>query len=134
MKTIFVDLGGTLILNRNENGILNEKLFKILLKNKARLQLAVISDTSYDVTQVLHDFGITETFKPFVITKYLFSIDKNSPDAYFFACNKIGTAPKDCLLIDNEQGFIQAASIAGMVTLSPDDDCLESRIEKFLSE
>ena len=104
----------------------------ILTKHKKNFRLVILSDTPHDVTVPLGDMKITNEFNPIVITKYLYPIDKYDPTTYVFACEKAETQPKDCLLIDNESGFISAAKQAGFQTLSPIDSNLEDNIVAFL--
>lgn len=132
MKTIFVDLGGTFILNNNGQAILNQELFNTLKKYKDHLNLVILSDTEYDVTQILNDFSITELFHPLVITKHLYPINKRDPETYLFACKKAGVLPADCLLIDNEPDFILAANQANVTTLLLNDPDFESKFLNFL--
>ncbi|MBP9821528.1 MAG: HAD hydrolase-like protein [Candidatus Pacebacteria bacterium] len=132
MKTIFVDLGGTLFLNEDGQAVLNQSLFDILAKHKNNFRLVILSDTTYDVTVSLFDMGITSEFNPLVITKHLYNIDKYDPTTYLFACEKAGVDPEQSLLIDNESNFVLAAKKAGLKTVSPDDSNLEEKILAFL--
>lgn len=133
MKIILVDLGGTLVLNRGGHAILNQQLFGILERSKDQFGLVVLSDTTYDVSSVLENFGIMKTFHPMIITKHLFAIDKTDSVTYLFACEKAGAQPGDCLLIDNEPNFARAAKQAGIATLSPNDPLFEINFSKFCS-
>lgn len=134
MKTIFVDLGGTLFQNKDGQAALNQALFNILAKHKQKFHLAILSDTSYDVTTPLSDMGITNTFNSLIITKHSYPIDKNDPATYLFACKTAGVKTEDSLLIDNEPEFIFAAEKAGFKTLLPSDSDLENKIIAFVKQ
>lgn len=130
-KTILVDLGGTLILNQNNQAVLNKNLFELLKKYQSIITMIILSDTTYDVTQILNDFNITKTFTPLVITKYLYPINKRDPETYLFACKKAGISPADCLLIDNESDFIKAANDAGIKSINPNNlDAIEQLLRE----
>ncbi len=131
MKTIFLDLGGTLVLNKHGQAALNARLFDILKNNRDAFKLVILSDTPYDIEKILNNFKVSETFHPLIITKHLFPINKTDPDTYLFACEKAGASPVDCLLIDNEPDFIKAANDAGIRSINSNN--LDT-IEQLLRE
>ena len=82
-----------------------------------------------DITEGLQRLGVLDLFDCIVTDEDLISSDgKPDPEIFLIAAQKLGVAPKDCLVLEDAPHGVEAAKAAGMRTVYvPDARFFESR-------
>jgi beta-phosphoglucomutase family hydrolase len=82
-----------------------------------RIPFAVVSGSSREsVVSSLTTLGLLDKFDTIVAAED-YQNPKPAPDAFLKAAEKLGVAPKDCLVFEDTALGIQAATAAGMATV-----------------
>jgi beta-phosphoglucomutase family hydrolase len=82
-----------------------------------RIPFAVVSGSSREsVVSSLTTLGLLDKF-PIIVAAEDYKNPKPAPDAFLKAAEKLGVAPKDCLVFEDTALGIQAATAAGMATV-----------------
>jgi beta-phosphoglucomutase family hydrolase len=82
-----------------------------------RIPFAVVSGSSREsVVCSLTTLGLLNKF-PIIVAAEDYKNPKPAPDAFLKAAEKLGIAPKDCLVFEDTALGIQAATAAGMATV-----------------
>lgn len=115
IKAIFFDVGGVLFLNNNGHGYLNESIIAFMTHHKNYLY-GILSSTDIDLTPTIEQFHLEEYFS-IVQTTGKVGIEKDSPDFFAYAANKIGLVPNQIIMVDNDTNFLEAAKKAGLHTI-----------------
>lgn len=82
-----------------------------------RIPFAVVSGSARDsVTASLEALKLLDKF-PTLVCAGEYSKSKPDPEAFLLAASKLGVAPKDCLVFEDTDMGIQAATAAGMASV-----------------
>lgn len=82
-----------------------------------RIPFAVVSGSTRDsVTASLGAINLLDRFETLVCAGE-YKKSKPDPEAYLLAASKLGVAPKDCLVFEDTEMGIQAATAAGMASV-----------------
>ena len=118
IKTIFLDVGGTIYIKDNAGaGMLNPAIGLLLESIPKSAEIIILSDTDvFDVPKLLgRDFPELAGRKIFTKKDYPW-IDKTDPETFLRVCSITGKNPQECVLVDNETPFRNAAELAGILT------------------
>lgn len=113
LKTIFVDAGGVLFLNKDGMGVLNKGLAEILEKYRKHMKLVLVSDTNYDLQLTLKQNGIENLFNE-VVTSGEIGFKKDDTRFYEAVLSQLHVKPEDVLFLDNSQEFLDSAQSLGI--------------------
>ncbi len=93
------------------------EVVEIINAEYGRIPFAVVSGGRLNsVTSSLTALGLMDRFETIVSAEdYINS--KPAPDAYLLAASRLGVAPKDCLVFEDTEMGIQAATAAGMASV-----------------
>jgi putative hydrolase of the HAD superfamily len=132
IKAIFVDAGGVLFLNKNGVGYLNKPLLNFIETNQTRYTFVIISTTNYDLEETLEKSEVRNLFKA-VLTSGATGMRKDEVGIYKTALSITKVNPEEVIFIDNEQSYLDAASLLGIKTILYNDAdlCLE-KIEQLV--
>jgi beta-phosphoglucomutase family hydrolase len=82
-----------------------------------KIPFAVVSGSTRDsVTQSLKTLGILDKFETLVCAGD-YTKSKPDPEPFLMAAKRLGVAPKDCLVFEDTDMGIQAATAAGMASV-----------------
>ncbi len=95
------------------------ELLGYLRKNHYRVALAT-SSTEDRARQILSLHGLLECFDAFVFGPEVAN-GKPAPDIFLRACQKLGQAPADCLVLEDSEAGIRAASAANIPVICVPD-------------
>ena len=85
----------------------------------ARIPIAVVSNIAWDIRRVFDRFGLTDLVDEFVLS-YLEGVVKPDPKIFQTACERIGVAPQDTLMIgDSAEADGAATTIGAQFALVP---------------
>ncbi|WP_035354919.1 HAD family hydrolase [Edaphobacter aggregans] len=88
-----------------------------ILANHGRIPFAVVSGSSREsVTASLDALNLADRFDVLVCAGE-YSRGKPDPEPFLLAAQKLGVAPKDCLVFEDAEMGIQAATAAGMASV-----------------
>jgi beta-phosphoglucomutase family hydrolase len=86
-------------------------------KNHGRIPFAVVSGSTRDsVTKSLAALGILDKFDTLVCAGD-YTKSKPDPEPFLTAAKRLGVAPADCLVFEDTEMGIQAATAAGMASV-----------------
>jgi HAD superfamily hydrolase (TIGR01509 family) len=89
----------------------------IINAEHGRIPFAVVSGGRRNsVTNSLTTLGLLDKFETIVGAED-YKNSKPAPDAYLLAAERLGVAPKDCLVFEDTDMGIQAATAAGMASV-----------------
>ncbi len=89
----------------------------IIQAEHGRIPFAVVSGGRRNsVTNSLTTLGLMDRFETIVGAED-YKNSKPAPDAYLLAASRLGVAPKDCLVFEDTDMGIQAATAAGMASV-----------------
>jgi len=81
------------------------------------LPMAVVSGSPREsVLKTLTAFKLTEYFQEIICSED-YELGKPSPDCFLLAAQKLGVAPKNCLVFEDAELGIKAATLAGMASI-----------------
>lgn len=90
---------------------------------------------------VLKKHGIYELFDAFASTDEVGNLDKDKPDVFLLAAERLGAQPAECVVVEDSLTAVQTATAVGMHTVGVADDynchtaaALRDTAEMFLSE
>ena len=78
----------------------------------ARIPIAIVSNIAWDIRRVFDRFGLTDLVDEFVLS-YLEGVVKPDPKIFQTACERIGVAPQDTLMIGDSAEADGAATAIG---------------------
>jgi HAD superfamily hydrolase (TIGR01509 family) len=82
-----------------------------------KIPFAVVSGSTRDsVTRSLKTLGILDKFETLVCAGD-YRKSKPDPEPFLIAAERLGVAPKDCLVFEDTEMGIQAATAAGMASV-----------------
>ncbi|HEY1804903.1 MAG TPA: HAD family phosphatase [Terracidiphilus sp.] len=82
-----------------------------------RIPFAVVSgSTRESIVKSLTAVGLLDRF-PLLVGSEDYARSKPAPDAFLTAAERLGVAPKDCLVFEDTEMGIQAATAAGMASV-----------------
>jgi beta-phosphoglucomutase family hydrolase len=85
-----------------------------IVNNHGRIPFAVVSGGTRDsVTRSLNALGILDRFDTLVCAED-YTKSKPDPEPFLVAAERLGVAPKDCLVFEDTEMGIQSATAAGM--------------------
>lgn len=127
ITTLFLDIGGTVFIKKEDGtGMINPAIIYLNKQLPKNISVVLLSDTEqFDVPELL-----SKTFPELeydaVYTKMMYPwIDKTKSETYVKICNLIQRDPGECVLIDNQDDFKQAAESAGIKTYGIDQHAIE---------
>jgi len=88
------------------------ELIKDFDKNKVNLAVAS-SAVLKSINTVVDKFKLTQYFKVLVGAECI-KRSKPDPEVFLCACEKLGAAPEECIVIEDSRNGVQAAKSAGM--------------------
>jgi HAD superfamily hydrolase (TIGR01509 family) len=99
------------------------EIMEIIDAEHGRIPFAVVSGGRRDsVTKALSALHLMDRFETIVSSEdYVNS--KPAPDAFLVAAARLGVAPKDCLVFEDTDLGIQAATAAGMASVRVPQPC-----------
>ncbi len=103
-------------------GILHElqavpEVLEQIEQNHGRIPFAVVSGSTRDsVTKSLAALGILDKFDTLVCAED-YTKSKPDPEPFLTAAKRLGVAPADCLVFEDTEMGIQAATAAGMASV-----------------
>lgn len=131
ITTLLLDAGGTIFIKKSDGmGIVNPAIIYLNNNIPSSIHVVILSDTdAFDISKLLQ-----QTFPDLhydnIYTKMMYPwIDKTKPETYKKVCGLIGKDPTECILIDNEVVFKDAAAAVGIKTYNID----QQSIEEFLN-
>jgi len=81
------------------------------------IPFAVVSgSTRESIVKSLNAVGLLDRF-PILVGSEDYALSKPAPDAFLTAAARLGVAPKDCLVFEDTEMGIQAATAAGMASV-----------------
>jgi HAD superfamily hydrolase (TIGR01509 family) len=105
------------------------EVLQIIEAEHGRIPFAVVSGGRRNsVTSSLTTLGLMDRFVTIVGAED-YTNGKPAPDAYLIAAKRLGVAPKDCLVFEDTDMGIQAATAAGMASVK-----VPSPMERALSQ
>lgn len=131
ITTLFLDAGGTIFIKDSDGiGIINPAIIYLNQNIAKSIKVIILSDTDvFDIPKLLQQ-AFPDLHYNDIYTKMMYPwIDKTKPETYKKVCNLIGKDPTECVLIDNEVVFKDAAAAVGIKTYSID----QQSIEEFLN-
>lgn len=113
----------------------DEKLFKYIeTELKPKYKLAILSNAGADRTVALFGEERAGLFDE-VVLSYQFGTVKPDPAIYRITAEKLGVEPSECLFIDDQQRYCEAAENVGMQAVHHDNDTDKTiaKIKELLS-
>ena len=93
------------------------EVLEIIKAEHGRIPFAVVSGGRRNsVTNSLTTLGLLDKFETIVGAED-YKNSKPAPDAYLMAASRLGVAPRDCLVFEDTDMGIQAATAAGMASV-----------------
>ena len=93
------------------------EVLEIIKAEHGRIPFAVVSGGRRNsVTNSLTTLGLMDKFETIVGAED-YKNSKPAPDAYLMAASRLGVAPRDCLVFEDTDMGIQAATAAGMASV-----------------
>ncbi|HLY40558.1 MAG TPA: HAD family phosphatase [Terracidiphilus sp.] len=93
------------------------EVLEIIQKEHGRIPLAVVSGSRRkSVESSLSQLGLLDKFETVVCAED-YTHGKPAPDAFLLAASRIGVPPKDCLVFEDTDMGIEAATAAGMASV-----------------
>lgn len=89
-----------------------KELIEELYKNNVKL--AVASSSPIDVIETVVDMYDIRKYFDYLVTGDYVKRSKPNPDVFLYAAEKLNTAPKDCIVIEDSTNGVLAAKKAGM--------------------
>jgi len=89
---------------------------RVLTLLKRKYTLALVSNCSIGVRDVIRSLGINSFFKA-IILSYEISVRKPDRRAYIWALQSINLAPNDCIFVSDEISDLEGAREVGLKTL-----------------
>lgn len=95
-------------------GTLNLALADYLASLRPRLRTAILSNTPSDMRgYIIRRFGL-DRYVDLIVISSEEGIHKPQPDIYRLTCDRLGVAPDEALMVDDEERYIAAAEALGM--------------------
>jgi HAD superfamily hydrolase (TIGR01509 family) len=105
------------------------EVVEIIQAEHGKIPFAVVSGGRRNsVTNSLTTLGLMDRFETIVGAED-YKNSKPAPDAYLIAAARLGVAPKDCLVFEDTDMGIQAATAAGMASVK-----IASPLERSLAQ
>ena len=93
------------------------EVLEVIEQARVQIPFAVVSGSTRDsVTASLRVLGLLDQFEVLVCAGD-YERAKPHPDAFLLAANKLGVAPESCLVFEDTQMGVQAATAAGMASV-----------------
>lgn len=110
----------------------NSELFELMRDSlKPRYKIGMLSNASADWLHELFEPWQVELFDEAVMS-YQIGTTKPAPEAYMAIADRLGVTPNECLFIDDQERFCEAAKKLGMLTVNYQDNFhLLKSMEKY---
>jgi HAD superfamily hydrolase (TIGR01509 family) len=93
------------------------EVLEVIETEHGRVPFAVVSGSTLDsVTRSLTTLNLMDRFNAFVCAGD-YKKGKPDPEAFLLAAEKLGITPRDCLVFEDTDMGIQAATAAGMASV-----------------
>ncbi len=133
IKTIFLDVGGTIYIKNNDGiGMINPAIDLLLKGTPKNIEIIILSDTDvFDVPALLkRDLPELSECRMFIKKDYPW-IDKTTTQTFLRAASLAEKNPAECALVDNETVFRDAAESAGLLTFGITPEEVERLLNLF---
>jgi HAD superfamily hydrolase (TIGR01509 family) len=93
------------------------EVLEVIEASYGQIPFAVVSGSTRDsVTRSLEAVGLLDKFETLVCAGD-YTKSKPDPEPFLIAAERLGVAPKDCLVFEDTEMGIQAATAAGMASV-----------------
>ncbi|MDO8728280.1 MAG: HAD-IA family hydrolase [bacterium] len=116
IKVILLDAGGVLYLNKRGKGVINRPLLDFIERNQGKYTFGIISTTQYNLEKILEQDKVRQLFS-IVLTTGKEKLDKDSPEIFYLALEKLHISVEEVIFIDNSEEYVQVAKKAGIKSI-----------------